>query len=75
MPGYVALKDSVIPMVMQSKAAQRMQKSNLDFLSGSNRGWKLLHAPSIGQPGDLKRVSMEHYLHCVKPLIDAGNFD
>lgn len=74
-PGYAALKDSVIPMVIQSKATQRMRESGLDFLSGANRGWKLLHNPAIGRPGDLKRVSMEHYLHCIKTLIEAGKFD
>jgi len=75
MPGYSALKDSVIPMIIQSKATKRMQESSLNFISKFNRGWKLLHDPAIGRPGDLKRVSMEHYLHCIKTLIEAGSFD
>lgn len=74
-PGYSALKDSVIPMVITSKATKRMQESSLNFISDVNRGWRLLHDPSIGRPGDLKRVSMEHYLHCIKTLIEAGKFD
>lgn len=74
-PGYSALKDSVIPMVIASKASKRMQESNFMFISDINRGWKLLHNPKIARPGDLKRVSMEHYLHCIKTLIEAGRFD
>jgi hypothetical protein len=74
-PGYSALKDSVIPMIKESSATRRMQESSLNFISDANRGWKLLHTPSVGRPGDLKRVSMEHYLHCIKTLIEAGNFD
>jgi len=74
-PGYSALKDSIIPMVTKSNATKRMLESSLNFICDANKGWKLLHTPSIGQPGDLKRVSMEHYLHCIKTLIEAGNFD
>lgn len=73
--GYSALKDSVIPMLISSKAIKRMQQSSLNFISDCNRGWKLLNDPTIGRPGDLKRISMEHYLHCIKTLIEAGNFD
>jgi hypothetical protein len=71
-PGYSELKDSVIPAVKQSKATTRMKQSSLNFISDANLGWKLLNSPTIGRPGDLKRVSMEHYLHCVKVLIEAG---
>jgi hypothetical protein len=72
-PGYAEIKDSVIPMIKNSSATKRMQGSVLKFLSDSNRGWKLLHGSSRGRPGDLKRVSMEHYIHCIKTLIQAGN--
>jgi hypothetical protein len=74
-PGYAALKDSVIPMVINSKATKRMQNSDLNFISSDNLGWELLHNPTIGRPGDLKRVSMEHYIHCIRTKIDAGHFD
>ena len=74
-PGYAALKESVIPSVIHSKASERMRASALQFLSDANRGWKLLHNPSIGRPGDLKRVSMEHYLYCIKTLIASGNLN
>jgi hypothetical protein len=62
-------------MVKNSNVTKRMQQSALKFISDDNRGWKLLQSPSVGRPGDLKRVSMEHYLHCIKTLIEAGNFD
>lgn len=73
--GFSAIKDSVIPMIIRSEATKRMQKSPLNFISDSNRGWNLLTGPPYGRPQDLKRISMEHYVHCIKVLIDAGKFD
>jgi hypothetical protein len=73
-PGYSELKDTVIPAVLQSDATKRMQADELDFISDTNLGWRLLHDAGTAQPGQLKRVSMEHYLHCIKVLIAAGRF-
>ena len=73
--GFSAIKDSVIPMIIRSEATKRMQKSDLNFISDSNRGWNLLTGPAYGRPQDLKRISMEHYVHCIKVLIDAGKLD
>lgn len=73
--GYSAIKNSVIPMVIRSEAAKRMQKSSLNFLSDANRGWNLLNSSVYSRPQDLKRISMEHYVHCIKMLIKVGRFD
>jgi hypothetical protein len=74
-PGYDEIKNTIIPMVKTSNATKRMQDSGLSLISDVNRGWKLLQNPTVGRPGDLKRVSMEHYVHCIKTLIEAGKFD
>jgi len=74
-PGYDALKESVIPMIINSQATSRMRESELHFIVDTNRGWRLLNNPATGRPGDLKRVSMEHYLHCIRTLIENGDFN
>lgn len=73
-PGYAAVKDSVIPSVISSQASERMLNSSMKYLGDGNKGWQLLHDDKTGTPGDLKRVSMEHYLYCMRAKIDAGHF-
>lgn len=74
-PGFDAVKQSVVPKVIDSDATERMRQSKLDFLAANNKGWELLNDLTINQPGIMKRISMEHYLHCIKTMIDAGMLD
>lgn len=74
-PGYAAVKDSVIPSVINSQASERMLESSMQYLNNENRGWKLLQDEKTGTPGDIKRVSMEHYLHCIRTKVEAGHFN
>ncbi|WP_442591518.1 beta family protein [Pedobacter sp. AW31-3R] len=69
----------IVPAVLHSDAAARMQGSRLDFLSPQNKGWKMLEnirdkVESGKNQGKFKRISMEHYLHCIKTKIDSGYF-
>nr|WP_250685685.1 hypothetical protein [uncultured Sediminibacterium sp.] len=72
-PGYEALKRDVIPQIITSEVSERLKKEG--YLSMENKGWRLLNDENTATPGDLKRVSMEHYIHCVKYMIDGKEFD
>ncbi|WP_286841917.1 MULTISPECIES: beta family protein [Sphingobacterium] len=69
--------DIIIPDVLKSDATTRMQNSTIQFLDSGNQGWKLINdmvsgiEPSKSQP-KFKRISMLHYLHCIKRKIEAG---
>lgn len=71
--------DIIVPEVLSSEPANRMGKSGRSYLCDQNKGWSLLNDMQIGKEksmsqGKFKRVSMEHYLHCVKTKIEAGDF-
>lgn len=70
-----AFKQDIVPAVLRSEAARRMVHSNIPFLSGDNLGWKILNDVYDGRENGksqakFKRVSMLHYLHCIKALIE-----
>lgn len=72
--------DTIIPAVLASDPTGRMQKSTLGFLSTDNEGWNMLQRMDAGiEPsksmGKFKRISMEHYVHCIRTMIDNGDFD
>lgn len=74
-PGREALKRDVIPKIISSEVSKRMSESAEGFLSPMNKGWILLHDEKTSSPADLKRVSMKHYLHCIKAMIEYKDFD
>jgi hypothetical protein len=71
-------EDIIIPLVLKSAAVKRMLASGLDYLGDMNKGWALIQLikdgtePSKNQ-GKFKRISMEHYVHCMETDIEAGN--
>ena len=69
----------IVPDVIASAATARMQIANLAFLSSDNRGWQTILNINGGREtgksmAKFKRISMEHYLHCMKTKIEAGDF-
>lgn len=69
----------IVPAVLRSDSATRMQGSPLDYLSSQNKGWQMLEniwdkIESGKNQAKFKRISMEHYLHCIKTKIKSGYF-
>ncbi|MFI5160829.1 MAG: hypothetical protein ACHQHN_06105 [Sphingobacteriales bacterium] len=70
----------IVPAVYNSATAARMQDSDLPYLTTQNSGWTILakihleDEPSRSQ-GKFKRISIEHYMHCMRVKIAAGQFN
>jgi hypothetical protein len=69
----------IIPAVIKSDAAKRMQSSKLPFLASDNMGWKIINDINKGlekgkSQAKFKRISMEHYVHCLCTQINNGDF-
>jgi hypothetical protein len=65
----------IVPSVINSEVTREMLKRPEGFLSNSNYGWKILNNIHRGEESGknqakFKRISMEHYLHCMKVLIE-----
>lgn len=71
---------TIVPDVLHSQAANAMRAANLDYLNNQNEGWNILQSISAGlesgkSQAKFKRISMEHYLHCMRIKIANGDFD
>jgi hypothetical protein len=69
---------TIVPSVINSNATKRMTADINDYLGSENVGWRILKNIELGiEPGKsapkFKRISMEHYLHCVKKKIITGD--
>jgi hypothetical protein len=78
--GFSEIADTILPAVVRSIAVNNMNTSGKDYLSADNTGWKYINwmrngKMKAGNPGKLKRISMEHYLHCIRTQIANGEFD
>lgn len=70
-------EDIIIPDVIKSSAVRRMAASGYPFLEADNMGWTLINKIKAGDEkgqsqGKFKRISMEHYIHCIDTLIKEG---
>jgi Beta protein len=70
----------IVPAVYNSPTADRMQASDLTYLTTQNIGWTILAKIHLegepgGSQGKFKRISMEHYLHGIRVKIAAGQFN
>lgn len=75
----IDFENIIIPDVLRSDSAVRMQGSRLEYLGAENKGWKMIEnihddLESGKNQAKFKRISMEHYLHCIKTKILAGYF-
>lgn len=70
-------KETIVPAVLKSPATKRMKTSGLEFLSINNEGWRTILSIEKGidsgkSAAKFKGISINHYLHCMRILIDAG---
>lgn len=70
---------TIVPAVINSEATKEMQASGLPYLSAENKGWQILNMINGGKfsgksPRLFKRISIEHYLHCIRTKIENGDF-
>lgn len=68
---------TIVPAVLHSDVAQAMQASGLPYLDERNWGWQTMLRIRGGEESGksqakFKRISMEHYLHCMRVKIEAG---
>lgn len=67
----------IVPSVLASQIAKDINATNPDYLNNQNEGWNTLLRIRDGETGKsqakFKRISMEHYLHCIKVSIANGN--
>lgn len=69
--------NTIVPAVLRSQSTLRMQSATPPFLTDDNWGYKTLGDIERGtengrSQAKFKRISMEHYLYCIKVLIDSG---
>jgi len=71
-------KDTIVPAVLKSDIITQMNEKSPSFLNGNNQGWvtinKIAFEDDNGKSqAKFKRISLEHYLHCVKQMIINGD--
>lgn len=69
----------IVPAVLRSDSAARMQSDELEYLTPQNKGWKMIEdiwdeLEKGKNQAKFKRISMEHYLHCIRTKIQDGYF-
>ena len=83
-PDLIEFETTIIPAVISSKSSERMQSDPLDYLGVGNKGWEIITNIELGEnnggesgksPAKFKRISMEHYLHCMRVKISNGDFE
>ncbi len=83
-PDISEFETTIIPSVIACEASERMHQHDLDYLGEDNKGWKTIKNIELGESSGgesgknaakFKRISMEHYLHCIKTKILSGYFD
>jgi hypothetical protein len=78
-PQIQEFETTIVPAVISSDASRRMMASPLKYLSNENSGWQTLkniekHLESGLNQAKFKRISMGHYLHCIKTRIENKDF-
>lgn len=70
---------TIVPSVLDSAIATTILAANPEYLNGLNEGWNTLNRIRGGETGKsqakFKRISMEHYLHCIKVSIANRNIN
>lgn len=73
-------KNTIIPAFLNSDIISQMNNNNSNFLNTDNLGWSIIQKINTGEDNGksqakFKRISIEHYLHCIKQLIISGNIN
>ncbi len=69
--------DTIVPSVLQSAVIKRMKDEAPEYLTADNWGYNTLLAIDSGQDSGksqakFKRISIEHYLFCLREMISNG---
>ena len=83
-PELIEFETTIVPAVISSNSSKRMQSDSSDYLGAGNKGWEIITNIERGEynggesgksAAKFKRISMEHYLHCIRIKISNGDFD
>ena len=82
-PELAEFETTIVPAVISSDTSSKMRTHSLDYLGPDNVGWRIIKNIELGEPlgesgksaAKFKRISMEHYLHCLRTKISNGDFD
>lgn len=79
-PKLEEFETTIVPAVISSDVSYRMKDHSLDFLGVHNKGWRIIQniasKVELGKSAaKFKRISMEHYLYCLRCKILNGDFD
>lgn len=71
-------EDTIVPDVIACEAVTQMNESGRPYLDQNNLGWQTLQRIRNGEESGksqakFKKIAMDHYLHCVRTLINAGD--
>ncbi len=66
---------TIVPHVLSGDAVAKMNASGVPYLNDDNKGWQTLLNISQGRESGksqakFKKISMDHYIHCIKTKID-----
>ncbi|WP_273016001.1 MULTISPECIES: beta family protein [Leeuwenhoekiella] len=78
-PDLNEFETTIVPAVLASSSVKRMRAKNLDYLNIQNWGWNILNKINNGEengksPAKFKRISMQHYLHCIQQKMRDQEF-
>jgi hypothetical protein len=73
-------EDRIVPDVLNSPVVANLLQRNPEYLSDQNKGYQMLLSiqnkiESGKSQAKFKRISMEHYLYCIKTLIVKGTIN
>lgn len=68
---------TIVPAVLNSPLVPIINNENADYLNAQNEGWNTLQRISNGEESGksqakFKKISIEHYLHCMRVGISSG---
>ena len=75
-PKLSEFETTIVPAVLDSNAVARMKTAKQNYLDNKNWGWNILNKIESGKENGknaakFKRISMEHYLHCIQQKLRA----
>lgn len=78
-PDLDDFREIIIRDLLTSEVVAHLKSSHLLYLCSANKGWKMINdmwdrTEKWKSQAKFKRISMEHYLHCIKTKIEAGYF-
>lgn len=73
-------ENTIVPDVLSSEYVRRMRSDHRGYIDDNNIGWETLLKIKEGlvsgrSQAKFKKISMEHYIYCMKRKIECGVFD